>query len=341
MYEVFKKLIEFFPKYPSFQLFVALSSAMFLTILTTPLLINYLRSKKIGQVIRTDGPEPHLKKQGTPTMGGIAILFSAFLSWAVISATRGFSVRAWLAFALVLACGLIGLVDDYLKTAKKRSLGLRARDKLIAQFLVSLGFSYAAVKYAGLPTTVGIPLTNITLELSWVYPLFVYLVIAATTNTVNLTDGLDGLAAGTVAISTMALAAIAFREKMPDIAFFGASIAGASAGFLWWNSNPARIFMGDTGSLSLGGAIAAIAILTKTELFLPLIGGIYVLEGLSVILQVISFRLFKKRIFKMAPIHHHFEMLGWSETQVVIRFWILAGFFSAFGFAIYFSGGIR
>lgn len=340
MSDALRKLIDIFPKYPSFQLFLALSIAMFLTILITPLLINYLRKKGIGQVVRTDGPEPHLKKQGTPTMGGIAILVSAFISWAAISITRGFSVRAWLAFGLVMACGLIGLIDDYLKTAKKRSLGLRARDKLIAQFVISMAFSYAAIKYAALPTEVYIPLTSYVVELGWLYPLFVYLIISATTNTVNLTDGLDGLCAGTVSISTIALAAIAFRERMPDIAFFAAAIAGASAGFLWWNANPARIFMGDTGSLSLGGAIAAISILTKTELFLPLIGGIYVVEGLSVILQVISFRLFKRRIFKMAPIHHHFEMLGWSETQVMIRFWIFSGFLAAFGFALYFSGGL-
>ncbi|MCX7832283.1 MAG: phospho-N-acetylmuramoyl-pentapeptide-transferase, partial [Actinobacteria bacterium] len=212
---------------------------------------------------------------------------------------------------------------------------------LFLQFLISLSFSYFAINYAGLPTYIEIPLTGYVLELGWAYPLFVYLVISATTNTVNLTDGLDGLAAGTVAIASAALAAIAFRERIPDVAFFAAAVAGAAAGFLWWNAHPAQIFMGDTGSLSLGGAIAAVSVLTKTELFLPLIGGIYVIEGLSVILQVISYKLFKKRIFKMAPIHHHFEMLGWSETQVMIRFWIFAGFLAALGFALYFSGVLK
>lgn len=329
-----------YPKYPSFQLFVSLSLAMFLCILLTPALIKFFTARKIGQVVRTDGPEPHLKKQGTPTMGGIAIILSAVVSWAAVSATRGYSLRGFLVLGVVLACGLIGLIDDYLKTARRRSLGLKARHKLILQLLVSLLFSYVAIEYAGLPTTVELPLTGFVLELGPLYPVFVYLIIAATTNTVNLTDGLDGLAAGTVAIASAALAAIAFREKMPDLAFFAAAIAGASAGFLWWNAYPARIFMGDTGSLSLGGAIAVISILTKTELFLPLIGGIFVIEGISVILQVLSFRMFKKRIFKMAPIHHHFEMLGWSETQIMIRFWILAGFLSGLGFALYFTGGL-
>jgi len=329
-----------YPKYPSFQLFVSLSLAMFLCILLTPALIKFFTERKMGQVIRTDGPEPHLKKQGTPTMGGIGIILSAAVSWAAVSATRGFSLRGFLILGVVLACGLIGLTDDYLKTARRRSLGLKARHKLILQLLVSLLFSYVAIEYAGLPTYIELPLTGYVVELGLLYPVFVYLVIAATTNTVNLTDGLDGLAAGTVAIVSAALAAIAFREKLPDVAFFAAAIAGAAAGFLWWNAYPARIFMGDTGSLSLGGAIAAISILTKTELFLPLIGGIFVIEGISVILQVLSFRLFKKRIFKMAPIHHHFEMIGWSETQIMIRFWILAGFLAGLGFALYFTGGL-
>lgn len=340
MFEAIKMVISFFPKYPSFQLFVSLALAMLICILVTPALINYFQKRGIGQVVRTDGPEPHLKKQGTPTMGGIAIVASAALSWAAVSFSRGFSTKGFLAIFVLISCALIGLLDDYLKTSKRRSLGLRARDKLFLQLLVSFAFSYLAVTYASLPTYIELPFTGYVLELSWAYPIFVYLVISATTNTVNLTDGLDGLAAGTVAITSAALAAIAFREKMPDVAFFAAAVSGAAIGFLWWNAHPARIFMGDTGSISLGGAIAAVSILTKTELFLPLIGGIYVLEGLSVILQVLSFRLFKKRIFKMAPIHHHFEMLGWSETQIMIRFWILAGFLAAFGFALYFSGGL-
>ncbi len=341
MSEIFVLIFKDYPKYPSFQLFASLSIAMFLTIILTPLLVKLLQSRGIGQVVRTDGPEPHLKKQGTPTMGGIVIIFSAAISWGLVSSTRGFSKGSLFGFGLFLVCGLIGLLDDYLKTYKKRSLGLRARDKLILQFLFALGFSYLVIEYLSLPTYVNIPLTSYVFELGWAYPLLVFLIIASTTNTVNLTDGLDGLAAGTVAIVTLALSAIAFREKMPDIAFLGAAIAGASAGFLWWNAYPARIFMGDTGSLSLGGAIGALAILTKTELFLPVIGGIFVIEGLSVILQVLSFRLFKKRIFKMAPIHHHFEMKGWSETQVMIRFWVICGFFAALGFALYFTGGLR
>lgn len=213
MSEILGVLINLFPKYPSFQLFVSLALAMFFCIMLTRFLISYFKSRGIGQVVRADGPEPHLKKQGTPTMGGIAIVLSAVAAWAFVSSTRGFSIRGLLAVFILVTSAMIGLVDDYLKTSKRRSLGLRARDKLLLQFLFSLAFSYIAIVYAGFPTDLKIPLTRHSIELGWAYPLFVYLVIAATTNTVNLTDGLDGLAAGTVAIASAALAAIAFREK--------------------------------------------------------------------------------------------------------------------------------
>lgn len=336
---MFDFLSYLFPRYPSFQLFLAAALGMLFTIAFTPVLINSFRRRGIGQVVRTDGPERHLKKQGTPTMGGLIIILSALLAYFIVSYSRGYSVKGFLAAGVLVSCGLIGFIDDYLKTLKSRSLGLRARDKIFFQLIISLAFSYLAIKYAGLPTQIEIPFTGYQVELSFLYPLFVFLVIAATTNTVNLTDGLDGLAAGTVAIVMIVLAGIAFRERLPDTAFFAAAVAGAAAGFLWWNAHPAQIFMGDTGSLSLGGAVAALAILTKTELFLPIIGGIYVIEGLSVIIQVLSFRLTGKRVFRMAPIHHHYEMKGWSETQIMIRFWILAGALAAWGFALYFTGG--
>lgn len=328
-----------FPRYPTFQLFLALAFAMFFTIVLTPALISLSRKRNLGQVVRADGPEPHLKKQGTPTMGGFVIIFSAVAAYLIISFARGYTTKGLLAVGLFLAFGIIGFLDDYLKTSKVRSLGLRARDKLLIQLLISMVFSYLAVTYVGIGTAIDVPLTNYIWEFGVLYPLLVYLVIAATTNTVNLADGLDGLAGGTVAIVMLALSGIAFREELPDLAFYGAAVAGACIGFLWWNVYPAQIFMGDTGSLALGGAIAGMAILTKTELLLPLIGGIYVIEGLSVIMQVISFRYSKKRIFKMAPIHHHFEMIGWSETQVMIRFWILTAVLAASGFGIYFLGG--
>lgn len=328
-----------FPKYPTFQLFLSLASAMFLTIVITPVLVSFFKKKGIGQVVRSDGPEPHLKKQGTPTMGGLAIIFSAIVAYLLIASARGYSAKGLILLGLFLTCAAVGFVDDYLKAVKVRSLGLRARDKLLVQFVISLVFTYFAVNYAGVETVIDIPYTRYVWQLSVFYPLFVYLVIAATTNTVNLTDGLDGLAGGTVAIVSLAFAGIAFREKLPDVAIFGAAVAGASIGFLWWNAYPARIFMGDTGSLALGGAISGMAIVTKTELLLPIIGGIYVIEGLSVILQVFFYQRFKKRIFRMAPIHHHFEMMGWSETQVMVRFWILTAVLAAWGFAIFFSGG--
>lgn len=328
-----------FPKYPTFQLFLALAFAMFLTIIITPALISFFVRKRVGQVVRSDGPEPHLRKHGTPTMGGLAIIFSAMAAYLLVAAARGYSARGLILMGLFLTCAFIGFIDDYLKAVKIRSLGLRARDKLLVQLIISLAFTYFAINYAGVETVINIPYTPYIWQLSIFYPLFVYLVISATTNTVNLTDGLDGLAGGTVAIVSLAFAGIAFREKLPDVAIFGAAIAGASIGFLWWNAYPARIFMGDTGSLALGGAVAGLAIITKTELLLPIIGGIYVIEGLSVILQIFFYQRFKRRIFRMAPIHHHFEMMGWSETQVMIRFWILTAVLAAWGFAIFFSGG--
>lgn len=327
-----------FPKYPSFQLFLALAVGMLVTIFITPLLIKSFKKRNIGQVIRTDGPEPHLSKQGTPTMGGLGIILASLIAYGLISYSRGYSMEGLLVAGMLVFCGLLGFVDDILKTARLRSLGLQARYKIAAQLIIALVFSYLAINYAFISTAIKIPFTQSSIDLGILYPILVYLIVASTTNTVNFSDGLDGLAAGTVAIVCIAFAGIAFREKMPDVAFFAAAIAGATAGFLWWNSHPAQIFMGDTGSLSLGGVIAALAILTKTELFLPLLGGIYVIEGLSVIIQIVSFRLTGKRVFKMAPIHHHFEMKGWSETQIMIRFWILTGILAAWGFALYFSG---
>jgi phospho-N-acetylmuramoyl-pentapeptide-transferase len=334
-----KVLALLFPRYPTFQLFLSLAIAMFITIVATPLLIRILRHRNIGQVVRADGPERHLTKQGTPTMGGIILILATAVAYLLVSASRGLSPKGLALLGVFAACGLVGLIDDARKALKARSLGLRARDKLIAQFVISLAFAYVAITYAGISTDVSIPLTRYVIQLGVAYPLFVALVIMSATNAVNLTDGLDGLAGGTAAIVALAFAGIAFREQMPDVAFFAAAIGGACVGFLWWNAYPAAIFMGDTGSLALGGAIAGLAIVTKTELFLPLIGAIYVTEALSVIIQVAVYRYTRRRVFKMAPIHHHFEMLGWSETQVMLRFWIMTAIFAAWGFALYFSGG--
>ncbi|MDP3012777.1 MAG: phospho-N-acetylmuramoyl-pentapeptide-transferase, partial [Candidatus Subteraquimicrobiales bacterium] len=267
---------------------------------------------------------------------GLLILIISIFAFVLIGGIRGFSPLSILAALLALGCGFVGFLDDFIKTLKARSLGLKARTKFIAQFIVSLCFTWMAIRYAALPTSVTLPATSISIELSVFYYLLVFLIVSATTNSVNLTDGLDGLAAGTVMVILMAYAAISFRQNHLDLAIFCASIGGACLGFLWHNVSPAEIFMGDTGSLGLGGAIAALAVLTKTEFLLVLIGGIYVIECLSVILQVISFRYFGTRLFKMAPIHHHFEMLGWSETKIMIRFWIITAVLAGAGFALYF-----
>jgi len=336
-------------KYPTYQIFITAVLALVITAILTPLWIRLLRKEGLGQVIRIDGPQKHLTKSGTPTMGGIIILFTVAITYSLIATA---SMRGLVAIITILACGFLGFVDDYRKVVKARSLGLRARAKIFWQFVIAIAAGLAAVNFAGLSTDVSIPLTGAVIPLGYpsfnfsianihifvpvMYIALVYLIITATTNTVNLTDGLDGLAAGTVTISMLAFAGIAFQQGRLDLAIICGAVGGACIGFLWFNSFPASIFMGDTGSLGLGGAIAIMAILTKTELLLVLIGGIYVIEGLSVIGQVISYRYFNVRILKMAPIHHHFEMLGWSETQVMMRFWIISGILAGLGFGVYF-----
>jgi phospho-N-acetylmuramoyl-pentapeptide-transferase len=250
--------------------------------------------------------------------------------------TNNYTSRGVLALGMVLATGFIGFVDDISKVMNTRSLGLRARYKLVWLLGITLLFGYFFISNVSISSTIAIPFSQTSVDLGWLYLPFLFVIIAGATNSVNLTDGLDGLASGTAAIVMMAFAGIAFRQGRLDLAIFAAAVAGGCVGFLWFNSNPASIFMGDTGSFALGGAIAAMAILTKTELFLAIIGGIYVIEAVSVILQVFIFRYFKKRIFKMAPIHHHFEILGWSETTIMVRFWIVSGLLSGLGFALYF-----
>jgi len=338
-----------FLRYPTYQIFLTAVIALVITAILTPLWIRLLRREGIGQVVRVDGPQQHLTKSGTPTMGGVIILFTVTIAYFLIASA---TMRSLLAIATLLACGFVGFIDDYRKVVKARSLGLKARSKLSWQLVIAIVAGLAAVNFAGVETSVQVPLTSLVIPLGYpafkftiadigisvpvLYLALVYLIITATTNTVNLTDGLDGLAAGTVTIAMLAYTGIAFQQNRLDLAIISAAIGGAAIGFLWFNSYPASIFMGDTGSLGLGGAIAIMAILTKTELLLVFIGGIYVIEGLSVIGQVISYKYFKKRILKMAPIHHHFEMIGWSETQIMMRFWIISGILAGIGFAIYF-----
>lgn len=328
-------------RYPTYEVFVTAFLSLALTTVLAPVWINFLKSKNVGEEVRIDGPQEHLAKQGTPTMGGVLILFSFIVSY-LLRAEINLSSLSTVALIATIACGLLGLADDYSKVARARSLGLLARTKFFWQFIISVTVAWVAINYSHISTAVEIPLTNWEIDLGIFYYLFVFLIITAATNGVNLTDGLDGLAGGTVVVVMLAYAGIAFKMGHLDLAIFSAAIGGSCIGFLWYNSYPAEIFMGDTGSFGLGGAIAALAILTKTELLLVLIGGIYVLETLSVMAQVISFRYFnKRRILKMAPIHHHFELLGWSETKVMIRFWIIAGVFAAAGFALFFISTVR
>ncbi len=328
-------------RYPTYEVFVTAFLSLALTTILAPVWINFLKSKNIGEEVRIDGPQEHLVKKGTPTMGGVLILLSFIVSY-LLRAEIDLSSLSTVALIATVACGLLGLVDDYSKITKARSLGLRARTKFFWQLVISIAVAWMAINYSHISTAVEIPLIGREVDLGLFYYFFVYLIVTATTNGVNLTDGLDGLAGGTVVVVMLAYAGIAFKLGHLDLAIFSAAIGGSCIGFLWYNSYPAEIFMGDTGSLGLGGAIAALAILTKTELLLVLIGGIYVLEALSVIAQIISFRYFGSfRVLKMAPIHHHFELLGWSETKVMIRFWIIAGVFAAAGFAVFFFSAVR
>lgn len=286
-----------------------------------PLVIKKLKEFHARQEEREEGPESHKYKAGTPTMGGILILFALTVS---VLLFNGAEPSKLMALFLTLGNGLIGFADDSIKAVKKRNLGLTAKQKLAGQAVISGIFCIALKVFADMPTTVWIPFTDITVDLGMAYYLFVFLIIVGATNAVNLTDGLDGLAAGSSAITAVAYVVISVALGYGGIAIFGAALAGACLGFLFYNQHPAKMFMGDTGSLALGGSMAAMAILTKTELLLVIAGGLYVLEALSVILQVISFKTRGVRIFKMSPVHHHFELSGWSEVKVVTVFWLFS-----------------
>ena len=336
-------------RFPTYTIFLTAVLALVVIAAMSPFWIRLLKSRGIGQNVRVDGPQGHLLKEGTPTMGGVLILTTVIITFLLMGRLDKVTV---IALTVMIACGLLGLADDVSKVLRERSLGVTARYKLLALSVISIVVGLLAVNYAGLSSNVAVPLTDASLAMGryafsitvadtsisvpWIYLVFLIVLIVGTANTVNLTDGLDGLAAGTVTIVMLAYAGIAFRQGQLDLAIFAAAIGGACIGFLWYNSFPADIFMGDTGAIGLGGAIAGMAIATKTELLLMLIGGIYVIEGLSVIIQVAVFRLTGNRVFKMAPIHHHFEILGWSETKVMIRFWIVTGVLAGAGFALYF-----
>ncbi len=287
-------------------------------VLLGPLAIPLLHKLKFGQVIREEGPAAHKAKSGTPTMGGLMML--AGISVAVL-AVYSSSPAAWIMLIVTLACGALGFVDDFIKVVLKRNLGLRAKEKLLGQILIAMVFSWVITRYMGRGTELWIPGWGVNWDMGFLFHGLVFFIIVGTTNAVNLTDGLDGLAAGTSVVAMGIYSMVAWVLGQPDVAGFFAVVAGAALGFLIFNRHPARIFMGDTGSLALGGALAAGAILTRTELLLPVIGAVFVAEALSVILQVASFKTTGRRIFRMSPLHHHFELGGWSETRVVRMFW--------------------
>jgi phospho-N-acetylmuramoyl-pentapeptide-transferase len=324
--------------------------AMVIAVVIGPQFIAWLRRQSVGQQIREEGPKHHFVKAGTPTMGGLLILFAAVLPFVVVSLYTVPGVTVMLA---TLACALIGFGDDFLKVRKRRSLGLSGRWKLLLLAAVTAGVGWATTQVGYMDTEIYFPVVDVNIDLGWAYYPFLFIVIAGTANGVNLTDGIDGLAAGTCAISLMTLLAIAaiswIRSGEPglrsddylDLAIAAAAVIGGVIGFLWFNAFPAEVFMGDTGSMALGGAIATLAVMTETEVLLIFIGGIYLVEALSVMIQVVSFKRTGRRVFLMAPIHHHFEMKGWSETKIMVRFWIVGAILCAVGFVLYYRYYLR
>jgi phospho-N-acetylmuramoyl-pentapeptide-transferase len=314
------------------RVLIAGTASLLMCLFLSPKFIEFLRRREFGQNIREDGPQGHLTKAGTPTMGGIIIFAAIAVPYLLLSK------RSWLSlgvFGVALACALLGFVDDYTKIVRRRSLGLRARTKLVVTVAISLGLWWVATQKAAIAPTVDLRFVDVSVDLGPLYPVFIYLVVAGTTTAVNFTDGLDGLAAGCAAIALLAYIGITFISGNRDLTLLAACLVGACIGFLWFNSFPASIFMGDTGSLGLGGALAGLAIMTNTAVLLILIGGIFVIEVLSVVIQVFSFQTFRKRVFLMAPIHHHFELQAWSETKIILRFWIVAAACGAIGFTVY------
>jgi phospho-N-acetylmuramoyl-pentapeptide-transferase len=283
--------------------------------------IPLLQRLKAQQSIREDGPQAHLAKAGTPTMGGLFMILALVITVCIVPP---YSVTLWMLLFLTLGHGALGFSDDFIKAVKRRNLGLTAKQKLLGQAILAVIFCYISIAYAALPTTFWIPLVDITVDLGYAYYALAFIIILGTTNAVNLTDGLDGLATGVSAIAGAAFAVVGLLVGSLSVTFFGIVVSAVCLGFLYFNANPAKVFMGDTGSLALGGAFAGMAIATKTELLLIVIGFVFVVEALSVILQVASFKTRGVRIFRMSPIHHHFELGGWSERKVVYVFWAVS-----------------
>jgi phospho-N-acetylmuramoyl-pentapeptide-transferase len=309
------------------------SASLLICMFLGPRFIEYLRLKEFGQHIREEGPAAHAGKAGTPTMGGLAIFLAVCVPFLILSEYRAASLAV---LGTALAMAALGFADDVAKLRKRRSLGVSGRMKLLVQALTAIALWLVVTQYLEFPDTLNLRIIDRSIDLGVAYPILIFLVLAGATNGVNLTDGLDGLAAGCCAIVFLAFTAMTFiTQGQADLALLSACLVGACVGFLWFNSFPASVFMGDTGSLGLGGAIAGLSVVTKNEVLLIIIGGIFVIEALSVAIQVFSFQRFRKRVFLMAPIHHHFELAGWSETKIILRFWIVAAICGAVGFTLY------
>jgi phospho-N-acetylmuramoyl-pentapeptide-transferase len=318
---------------------------MLIAIVAGPKFIKFLRENELGQQIREEGPAGHRVKQGTPTMGGLLFIIAASIPFLALSE---YTLPGLTVFGLMLGCAAIGFVDDFMKLTRRRSLGLAGRWKLVLLVAITFFVGWSA-KERDVSTQVYVPGLDVNVDLWWLWFGLLFLIIAGAANGVNLTDGIDGLAAGTGMIALLTFTAINIltfirlgqfdqpREVYLDMAILGGALIGAVIGFLWYNAFPAEVIMGDTGSMAIGGALAGFTVWTKTELLLLLIGGIFLLEALSVILQVVSFKYFGRRIFLMAPIHHHFEMKAWSETKIMVRFWILSAILCASAFAVYYE----
>lgn len=339
-------------------LLIAGGVAFVTSVLGTPFLIRALRSRGIGQMIRDDGPftHPHAGKAGTPTMGGVAIVGGAVLGYAIAhlrSDQLKFARSGLTLMFLIVGLAAVGFVDDWLGVRRGRNMGLRKRGKTGGQLLVASGFALFALHWVNASTDLSFT-RSLDLNLgTGLWLVLAVVVVYGTSNAVNLTDGLDGLAAGSATLVFGAFMVICFWQfRHPfvygigpasaiELALVAAALAGACGGFLWWNAAPAQIFMGDTGSLALGGAMAGLALLSNTVLLLPILGGLYVVETLSVIAQVISFRVFHRRVLRMAPIHHHFEVSGWPEFTVIVRFWLFAGVCAALGLGLFYADFIN
>ncbi len=307
---------------------LAAGVAVLISLAMGPFMIPFLTRLKVGQNIREDGPRGHYAKAGTPTMGGIIIITALMVASFLFA---GSSKEVLTAVLVMLAFGGIGFWDDYIKVVLKRSLGLRAREKLILQLLVGLIFGLLLVYYLGRGTEVIIPFTGTVIDLGYLYFPFVIVVLMSSANGANLTDGLDGLAAGVTLFIAIALGLVCIMTNHGNLLIFSGALGGACLGFLFFNRHPARVFMGDTGSMALGGAVGAVAAISKSEIALVIIAGVYVIETLSVIIQVISFQATRKRVFLMAPLHHHFELKGWKESMIVKRFCFMSLIFVIIG----------